>query len=98
MATIPFVLSSVALLAILLVTALTITRVRSLYVAAMLGSLFSLVAASLFVLMDAVDVALTEAAVGAGITTVLFITALALTRSSEAITPRRRVVPAFAIS
>ncbi len=98
MATLPFVLSSVALLAILLVTALTITRVRSLYVAAMLGSLFSLVAASLFVLMDAVDVALTEAAVGAGITTVLFITALALTRSSEAITPRRRVVPAFAIS
>ncbi|MFW6033622.1 MAG: DUF4040 domain-containing protein [bacterium] len=98
MATFPFLVASIALLAVLLVTALTITRVRGLYVAAMLSSLFSLVAASLFVLLDAVDVALTEAAVGAGITTVLFITALALTRSREAITPRRRVVPAFLVA
>lgn len=98
MATFPFVLASIALLAILLVTAATITRVRGLYVAAMLSSLFSLAAASLFVLLDAVDVALTEAAVGAGITTVLFVTALALTRSSETITPRRRVVTAFVVA
>jgi multicomponent Na+:H+ antiporter subunit B len=89
-----FEVASAVLLGILLVTALAITRARSLFVAAMLGGLFSLAAASLFVLLDAVDVAFTEAAVGAGISTVLFITALALTNSRESTTPRRRVVPA----
>lgn len=91
---IAFELAEAVLLGILLVTAVAITRARSLFVAAMLGGLFSLVTASLFVLLDAVDVAFTEAAVGAGISTVLFITALALTNSREATTPRRRVVPA----
>lgn len=91
-------LAGLVLLGILLVTALSITRARSLYVAAMLGGLFSLVSASLFVLLDAVDVAFTEAAVGAGITTVLFITALAVTRSREATTPRRRLVPAALVA
>ena len=86
--------ASVVLFGILLATALAITRTRSLYAAAMLAGLFSLVSASLFVLLDAVDVAFTEAAVGAGISTVLFIIALALTRSREATTPRRRVIPA----
>lgn len=91
-------LTTVALFGILFVTALAITRTRSLYAAAMLGGLFSLVSASLFVLLDAVDVAFTEAAVGAGFSTVLFIAALALTRSREAVTPRRRVVPATLVA
>ena len=41
--------------------------------------IFSLLSASLFVLMDAVDVAFTEAAVGAGISTVLMLMVLHLT-------------------
>lgn len=77
------------LLALLLATAVGIARMRSLYAAAMVSALFSLVLASLFVLLDAVDVAFTEAAVGAGISTVLFLTVIALTRSQEAQTPRR---------
>ncbi len=93
-----FHLAAPILLGILLATALAITRARSLFAAAMLGSLFSLVTASLFVLLDAVDVAFTEAAVGAGISTVLFLTALALTNSREATTPRRRVVPAALVA
>ena len=75
-------------------TAIGITRLRGLYGAAMLAALFSLVIACLFVLLDAVDVAFTEAAVGAGISTVLMLTVLALTRSREAVTPRRRLWPA----
>jgi multicomponent Na+:H+ antiporter subunit B len=85
---------NIALFAILVATAVAITRLRGLYGAAMLAALFSLVMASLFVLLDAVDVAFTEAAVGAGVSTVLMLTVLALTRSREAVTPRRRLLPA----
>ncbi len=63
--------------------ALYITRLRSLFAAAMLFGIFSLISAGLLTLMDAVDVAFTEAAVGAGISTVLFLGALGLTTSEE---------------
>lgn len=89
---------TVVLFVVLLVTALAITRIRALYAATMLAALFSLVTASLFVVLDAVDVAFTEAAVGAGISTVLFLSVLALTRSREAVTPRRRVYAAGAVA
>lgn len=59
--------------------AVAIIRLRHLFAAAMLTGMFSLLSAGLFVLMDAVDVAFTEAAVGAGISTVLFVGALSLT-------------------
>lgn len=85
------------LFAILTVTAITIAQLRHLYAAAMLSGLFSLVCASIFVLLDAVDVAFTEAAVGAGITTVLFLSALALTNARERFTPRRLGLPALIV-
>ncbi|WP_328504375.1 DUF4040 domain-containing protein [Streptomyces sp. NBC_00457] len=88
-----FTLINVSLLAILTATAVTITRLRALYEATMLAALFSLVTACLFVLLDAVDVAFTEAAVGVGISTVLLLGVLALTRSWESVTPRRRRLP-----
>jgi multicomponent Na+:H+ antiporter subunit B len=88
-----FLLINVTLFVILTATALVIARMRALYEATMLAALFSLVTASLFVLMDAVDVAFTEAAVGVGISTVLLLGVLALTRSREAVTPRRRRLP-----
>ncbi|MBC7272309.1 MAG: DUF4040 domain-containing protein [Streptomyces sp.] len=92
-----FVLINVVLLAVLIATAVAITRLRALYGAAMLAALFSLVTASLFVLLDAVDVAFTEAAVGVGISTVLLLGVLALTRSREAVTPRRRRLPGLVV-
>jgi multicomponent Na+:H+ antiporter subunit B len=49
----------------------------------MLTSIFSLLMAANFFILDAADVALTEAAVGAGITTVIFLGALALTAERE---------------
>ncbi len=88
-----FVLINVTLFAILTATAVTISRLRALYSATMLTALFSLVTACLFVLMDAVDVAFTEAAVGVGISTVLLLGVLSLTRSREAVTPRLRRLP-----
>ena len=71
--------TNLALLAFLAVTAFAIARMRNLFVATMLAGIYSLLTATVFVLLDAVDVAFTEAAVGAGITTVLFLGALLLT-------------------
>lgn len=88
-----FALINLTLLVILTATAVAVSGMRSLYEATMLAALFSLVTASLFVLLDAVDVAFTEAAVGVGISTVLLLSVLALTRSREAVTPRNRRVP-----
>ena len=64
---------NVFLLACLVVTAIAIARLRGLFAVAMLSGIYSLLSASVFVLLDAVDVAFTEAAVGAGMTTVLFL-------------------------
>jgi len=69
----------ITLLAFLLVTALAIIRLRNLFAVIMLFGMFSLLSAGLFVVLDAADVAFTEAAVGAGISTVLMLATLALT-------------------
>lgn len=71
------------LFAMLVVMALLIAHMRNLFGAAMLFGIFSLLSAGLFTLMDAVDVAFTEAAVGAGISTVLILGTLALTSNEE---------------
>ena len=67
----------------LVLTALAIVRMRRLFATAMLSGVFSLLSAMLFVVLDAVDVAFTEAAVGAGISTVLMLGTLALTSRVE---------------
>ena len=64
-------------------TAVAIMRLTNLFAITMLAGLFSLLAAALFVTLDAVDVAFTEAAVGAGVSTVLMLGALALTVREE---------------
>ncbi|MDP6839342.1 MAG: DUF4040 domain-containing protein [Planctomycetota bacterium] len=62
---------------------MAIIRLHDLFAAVMLLGIFSLLSAALFTLMDAVDVAFTEAAVGAGISTILLLGTLALTESEE---------------
>jgi multicomponent Na+:H+ antiporter subunit B len=71
-------LIDVVLLSFLVLTALAFVVVRNLFAVVMLSGMFSLTAAVLYVVMDAVDVAFTEAAVGAGIATVLGLATLAL--------------------
>jgi multicomponent Na+:H+ antiporter subunit B len=73
-------------------TVLLIVRMHGLFAVVMLGGIYSLMAAAMFVVLDAVDVAFTEAAVGAGISTVLLLGALALTKSEEKITAQHRLL------
>ncbi len=77
------ILFALFLLSLLVITALAIVRTENLFTAVMLTSIFSLLIAANFFILDAADVALTEAAVGAGITTVIFLSALALTDERE---------------
>ena len=65
------------------VIAISVARLRNLFAVVMLTGIFSLTAAVLYVVLDAVDVAFTEAAVGAGISTVLMLGTLSLTTSEE---------------
>ncbi len=59
----------------------------------MLFSIYSLLVASIFVTFDAVDVAFTEAAVGAGISTVLVLTTLARTGSHQKLSGQSVALP-----
>ena len=79
-----------ALLIFLLATAITISRMRILFGAVMLFGIYSLLTATLFVVLDAVDVAFTEAAVGTGISTILMLSALSLTGSRSDSTIARK--------
>lgn len=72
-----------ALLLFMAVCAFWLVRLRNLFGVVMLSGIYSLIAAVAYVVMDAVDVAFTEAAVGAGISTVLMLGTLALTRNSQ---------------
>lgn len=73
----------VLLLAFLALIAISVARTRNLLVGVMLFSIYSLVSAALFLNLDAADVAFTEAVVGAGISTVLMLAALARTAREE---------------
>ena len=74
-------------------TVFAIVRVRNLFAVVMLGGIYSLLAATIFVVMDAVDVAFTEAAVGAGISTVLFLATLAVTTQTEKAPSHSVIIP-----
>ena len=87
------ILFGVFLLTLLVITALAIVRTSHLFAAVILTSIFSLLMAANFFLLDAADVALTEAAIGAGISTVLFLGALALTAEHERATTVKRLLP-----
>lgn len=86
------VLFGIFLLTLLVITAVAIVRSENLFVAVMLLGIFSLLIALNFFIIDAADVALTEAAVGAGISTVLFLGALALTYEHERTATRHRLL------
>jgi energy-converting hydrogenase B subunit D len=71
------------LLLLLLTTALSVARARDLLAAVVIFSLYSLLLCLVWQHRGAPDVAITEAAVGAGVTTVLFLLTLARTTRSE---------------
>jgi multicomponent Na+:H+ antiporter subunit B len=80
-----FAVVNSVLLFFIFVTSLIILRMPSLFAATMILSVYSFLMALVWLNLDAVDVALTEAAVGAGISTILLIGALVLVGSEEKI-------------
>lgn len=83
-------LLDIGLLTLLIIVAFAIVRMRSLFAIVMLQGVFSLVAAAWFVTLDAVDVAFTEAAVGAGVSTVLMLAAMLLADRESTPVPMSR--------
>ena len=95
-ANIPVILIDIAVLAMMGLTAVMIARLRSLFALVMLSGVYSLLSATWFVIVDAVDVAFTEAAVGAGISTALLLGAMLLTsRTAKEENPWKRLAPAL---
>lgn len=88
-------LLNVATLIFMGITGIAIARIRNLFAVVMLSGIYSLLGATLYVILDAVDVAFTEAAVGAGASTVLMIGTLALTSQSEKATPNAQSIKAL---
>lgn len=74
-------------------TVLVIVRSRSIFGVVVLSSLYSFLMATVLVAMDAVDVAMTEASVGAGLSTVLILAALYLCKSEESRPARKPWLP-----
>jgi multicomponent Na+:H+ antiporter subunit B len=64
-------------------TALAIVRLNDLFAVVMLAGIYSLLSAAFFVDLNAVDVAFTEASVGAGISTLLMLASLKLVKRHE---------------
>ena len=66
-------LINMALLTLMVAVVIAIMRLRNLFAVVILGSVYSFLMATVMLVLDAVDVAMTEAAVGAGIATVLML-------------------------
>ncbi len=78
-----FVPINLCLLALVAVLAVAVVRTRNLLAASMLMSIYSLLMAAIWKNMDSLDVSFTEAAVGAGVSTVLLIGSLVQVGTEE---------------
>ena len=72
-----------------------IVRQRSLFGVVILASIYSFLMASVLIVLDAVDVAMTEASVGAGISTVILLATLHLIKTTEIRSVSVRPLPLF---
>jgi len=75
--------------------AISLLKTRSVIFTVILTSAYSLVAALMFITLDAVDVAFTEASVGAGISTILFLAAMAYLPKEEEKNLNSQFLPAL---
>lgn len=76
-------LLNVILVIFLIVCAIAVERTKDLLGAVIIFASYSLIMAVLWLLLRAPDVAMTEAAIGAGVTTILFIGVISRTRRME---------------
>jgi multicomponent Na+:H+ antiporter subunit B len=84
----PILMLDILLLLLVAATAVAVVRARSLLSATILAGIYSLLMAMVWTNMHALDVAFTEASVGAGISTILLLGALVLTRRRVKPEPR----------
>ena len=97
-AVLPTMILDIGLMTLLVVIAFAIVRMRSLFGIVMLQGVYSLVCAAWFVSLDAVDVAFTEAAVGAGVSTVLMLAAMLLAdRKSHPVPVSKQIAPLLVV-
>jgi len=85
-----------ALLTLLAVVTVAIVRQRSLFGVVVLTSIYSFLMASVLIVLDAVDVAMTEASVGAGVSTVVLLATLHLIKTTEVRSLRPQLLPLLA--
>lgn len=85
------------LLGMLAITALRVIYLKDLFAVVMLFGIYSFLSALIFVNLDAVDVAFTEAAVGAGISTVLMLGTLAFTGREEKANKQKKILPLLVV-
>lgn len=85
------------LLGMLAITAMRIIFLKDLFAVVMLFGIYSFLSALIFVNLDAVDVAFTEASVGAGISTVLMLGTLALTGRKEKVNSHTAWLPLIVV-
>jgi multicomponent Na+:H+ antiporter subunit B len=88
---------NMALLTLLAVVTIAIVVQRSLVSVVILASIYSFLMASVMIVLDAVDVALTEASVGAAVSTVLLLATLYLTKSREEAPRHGRTLPVLLV-
>ncbi|MCH9809289.1 MAG: DUF4040 domain-containing protein [Alphaproteobacteria bacterium] len=82
-------------LTLLAAITIAIVKQRNMFGVVILSGIYSFLMASLMMVLDAVDVAMTEASVGAGISTVLLLATLHLTGSMEYPQHRSIAIPLF---
>lgn len=83
------------LLTLMAAVTVAVVRVRNLFAVVILGGIYSFLMASVMIVLDAVDVAMTEASVGAGISTVLMLGVLYLTKTTETVPIHTPILPLF---
>ncbi len=74
---------NVILILFLILCALAVERTKDLLSAVIIFAAYSLVMAVLWLLLRSPDVAMTEAAIGAGVTTIMFVAVISRTRRME---------------
>ena len=88
---------NIVLLGLLAITAVAAIRLHDLFAVVMMFGVYSLLAATVFVVLDAVDVAFTEAAVGVGISTILMLATLGLVGRWERRPTHRPFLPLLVV-
>ncbi|MEM8797013.1 MAG: DUF4040 domain-containing protein [Pseudomonadota bacterium] len=88
-------LINMVLLTLLAVITIGVVRARNLFGVVILSGIYSFLIASVMMVLDAPDVAMTEASVGAGISTVLMLGVLYLTKTHESVPNTTSYAPFF---